>query len=795
MLRQEKLNYARRAAADGMVLLKNDNKTLPISTDLNVALFGTTSYRGFRMGWGSGDMMAQRTVQIYEGLEAAGYTLNADVKKVALEWVDAHAEEYKGYNRNWDKWTFRFNEFEISDELIANAAKDSDVAVITIGRCSGEAADLKNEEGFFKLHSEEIELIERVSKVFSKVVLLMNICGPLDLTPIEGLNIDSILDVSLCGEQLGNAVADIVSGKVNPSGRLSTTWAKKYEDYPTGEGIDTLVVPYNEGIYVGYRYFDTFGVEPRYAFGYGLSYTDFAMKSYDPQIEGSLVDFCVEVENTGSVAGREVVQCYISAPDGKMEKAYQELCAYTKTDVIEPGAKEEVVISFDLTDMASYCEKCAKYVLEPGKYVVRVGNSSRNTKVAFVINVEKLVVCAEMTNRLVPQDGTLNLLSKKGATPYTYEGECDEIANAQVLSLDCDSVEALKCEKYEDNMPKELVAKNDGKLYTLEDVVSNVCDVEDVVAQFTDEELAFMLNGVIYSGSDANANVGSMSSKVRGAAGEMWTSDKYKIPTNACADGPSGVRLAMFNTPESDDSDIAKEVVSYPSGTCLANSWDRDAAYMLGVCVRDDLEYTDIEGWLAPGINIHRTPLNGRNFEYMSEDPLLAGNIGAYITIGVQYDEEGEPTGRYVTIKHFACNNIEYERGASDSRVSERALREIYLRPFQITVANSAPLAVMTAYNKINGEFSATNFDLLNGVLRGEWGFDGMVMTDWNNGAVPKKHMIAGNDLIMPGVHRGKILDGLKDGTLPKADAQACAVRILLTVLRTNYVINKRKNK
>jgi beta-glucosidase len=179
----------------------------------------------------------------------------------------------------------------------------------------------------------------------------------------------------------------------------------------------------------------------------------------------------------------------------------------------------------------------------------------------------------------------------------------------------------------------------------------------------------------------------------------------------------------------------------------------------------------------------------------MSEDPLLAGNIGAYITIGVQYDEEGEPTGRYVTIKHFACNNIEYERGASDSRVSERALREIYLRPFQITVANSAPLAVMTAYNKINGEFSATNFDLLNGILRGEWGFDGMVMTDWNNGAVPKKHMIAGNDLIMPGVHRGKILDGLKDGTLPKADAQACAVRILLTVLRTNYVINKRKNK
>ncbi len=795
MLRQEKLDYARRAAADGMVLLKNDNGTLPISLDSKIALFGTTSYRGFRMGWGSGDMMAQRTVQIFEGLKAAGYSVNAEIEKIALDWVDAHAEEYKGYNREWNKWVYRFNEFDISDDDIANAAKVSDVAVITIGRCSGEADDLKNEEGFHKLHKEELDLIKRVSSVFSKVVLLLNVCGVIDLTPIEALNIDSIVDISLCGEQLGNSVADIVSGKVNPSGRLSTTWAKKYEDYPTREGIDTLVVPYNEGIYVGYRYFDTFGVEPRYPFGYGLSYTDFAMKSYDPQIEGPIVDFCVEVENTGKVAGREVVQCYISAPDGKMEKAYQELCSYVKTDVIKPGEKEEVVVSFDLTEMACYCEKCAKYVLEPGKYVVRVGNSSRNTKVAFIINVEKLVVCSVVSNRLVPEEGTLNLLSKKDATPYTYDGEAEEIANAQVLELDCDSVEPVICEKYEDNMPKELVAKNDGKLYTLEDVENNICDIEDVVAQFSDEELSYMLNGVIYSGSDANANVGSMSSKVRGAAGEMWTSDKYKIPTNACADGPSGVRLAMFNTPESDDSDIAKEVVSYPSGTCLANSWDRDAAYMLGVCVRDDLEYTDIEGWLAPGVNIHRNPLNGRNFEYMSEDPLLAGNIGAYITIGVQYDEDGEPTGRYVTIKHFACNNIEYERGLSDSRASERALREIYLKPFQITVTTSAPLAVMTAYNKINGEFAATNFDLLNGILRGEWGYDGMVMTDWNNAAVPKRHAIAGNDLIMPGCHRSKILDGLKDGTLPKADAQACAVRILLTILRSNFVIKRRKNK
>ena len=793
MLRQEKVKFARSAAADGMVLLKNENATLPISLDKEIALFGITSYRCFRMGWGSGDMMAQPTVQIFEGLESAGYKLNADVRKIATEWVEAHDSEYRGVNRDWFKWVYRFNEFEISEDEIKNAAKSSDIAVITIGRCSGESDDLKNEEGFHKLHSQEVELVKKVSEAFEHTVLLLNVCGVIDLNSIEGMKVDSILDVSLCGEQFGNAVADIVSGKICPSGRLSTTWAKKYEDYPTCEGVDTTIIPYNEGIYVGYRYFDTFGVEPRYPFGYGLSYTTFKMKAYDIDVDGTLVDFCVEVTNTGKVAGKEVVQCYISCPDGKLEKAYQELCTYAKTDCLEPGENEELILSFDLADMASYDEERASFILEPGKYVVRYGNCSRNTHVAFVIEVEKEIICAKVSNRLTPADGALNLISKKGHTSYTYNGEQKEIERAEVFTVDCDAVETEICSKYEDNKPELLIPKNDGKLYTLEDVYNGEADVEDVVAQFSDEELSCMLNGVIYSGSDANANVGSMSIKVKGAAGEMWTSEKYKIPTNACADGPSGVRLAIFNTPESDDTDMAKEMVSYPSGTCLANSWDLDAAYGLGECVRDDLVVSDIEGWLAPGINIHRNPLNGRNFEYISEDPLIAGNVGAYITFGVQYDDDGNPTGRYTTVKHFACNNMEYERGISDSRASERALREIYLKPFKIAVTESAPLAIMTAYNKINGQFSATNFDLLNGILRGEWGFDGMVMTDWNNAAVPKEHPVAGNDLIMPGCHRQKILDGLTDGTLPKADAQACAVRILKTILRSNYVIKDRK--
>lgn len=791
MERLEKVEFARRAAADGMVLLKNENNALPLCKCEKIALFGIASYKAFRMGWGSGDMLAQRTVQINEALEDAGFTVDATLDATYKSWVEAHSAEYYNINRNWDQWVYRFNEAQISNDDIANASKNADIAVVTIGRCSGEAADLSNEEGFHKLHKEEYELIQNVSKVFKKTVLVMNVCGPLDLSEIENYKVDAILDASLCGEQFGNSVVDILSGKVNPSGKLSTTWAKSCDDYPTNEGVTTKEIPYNEGIYVGYRYFDTFNVTPRYPFGYGLSYTDFELSVLNAQLDGTVAILNVDVKNIGKYAGREVIQCYLSSPDGKLENPYQELCAYAKTSEIAPGDSEEVILAFDLIDMAHYDEENAEFILEAGKYIVRYGNSSRNTHVAFVINVEKNVVCEVVTNKLVPPSEKLNLLTKKGIAPFTYSTEKEEIANAQVFDLNCDQIEV----EYS-NKPyckaKLLEPKSNDKVITLEDVYNGEATIEDVVAQFSNEELACMLNGVIYEGSNANATVGSMSSKVRGAAGEMWTSDKYKIPTNACADGPSGVRLAIFNMPVEDDSEMAHRMVSYPSGTCLANSWDLEAAYRMGECVADDLAIADIEGWLAPGINIHRTPLNGRNFEYFSEDPIIAGNIGAYLTYGVQYDENGDLTGRYTTIKHYACNNIEYERGVSDSIVTERALREIYLKGFRISVQMSAPLAIMTAYNKINGVFASTNEDLLNGILRAEWGFDGIVMTDWNPCANSKEHPTAGNDLIMPGCHRKEILEGLEDGSVNKAEAQACAVRILELILRSNYTI---KNK
>jgi len=788
MLRQEKLDFARKAAADGMVLLKNENGALPLPLDKEIALFGISSYRCFRLGWGSGDMMAQTISQINEGLKAAGYKLNAELEEYCLNYVKELPDQ-RLMNRSWDEWTWRQEEIKVDEALIEKAAKKSPVAIVTLGRNSGEGFDLKDEEGYFRLHADEVNLVKAVSKAFANTILLLNTCGPLDLRAIDDCNISAIVDVSLGGEMFGYAVADIISGSVSPNGKLTTTWAYKYEDYQGKDGITTKEVPYKEGIYVGYRYFDTFGVEPRYPFGYGLSYTEFSKEVTDIRIDDQIVDLTVKVTNVGNFKGREIVQCYLSSPQVKLEKAYQELCTYAKTDVLMPNESCELLLSFDLTEMAAYDEERASFILEAGRYFVRVGNSSRNTKIACAINLSKEVVCSVVKNRMVKQKD-FDELSNKGAVSYTYEGEEAEKAGAAVFEFDCDSVETVIHDVIENNPPKLLTPKSD-TFYNLKDVFEGRATVEDVVAEFSNEELADILNGVIYEGSNANANVGSMAIKVRGAAGEMWSSEKYAIPVNACADGPAGVRLAIFTTPIETDTELSREVVAYPSGTCMANSWDLESARRFGECVRDDLEISDIEGWLAPGINIQRNPLNGRNFEYLSEDPVISGKIGAYITIGVQYNDDAEPTGRYTTIKHFACNNIEYERGVSDSQVSERALREIYLKGFKIAVEEGRPHAIMTAYNKINGVFASTNYDLLMGVLRGEWEYDGIVMTDWNPCANPQEHVHACNDLIMPGRFRKQIIEGLENGNVKKEEAQLCAVRLLKHILKTNYVIKK----
>ena len=334
---------------------------------------------------------------------------------------------------------------------------------------------------------------------------------------------------------------------------------------------------------------------------------------------------------------------------------------------------------------------------------------------------------------------------------------------------------------------KPLIPRTDfNRTITLDDVKAGIASVEDVVAQFDAEELANTINGMIYDNKAVISTVGGSNQyRLIGTAGETWKSEKYGIPAGVCADGPAGLRLSIFNTEIDADSELAKGRVCYPSGTCFANSWNEDLLREYGMTIRTELEETTIEGWLAPGINIQRNPLCGRNFEYCSEDPLISGNAAAAITVGVQYNDDMSLTGKYTTVKHFACNNVEYERRENDSVISERALREIYLRGFEIAVKKAMPHAIMSSYNKVNGTHAATNFDLCMAILRYEWGFSGMVMTDWGNSAPPKQHYYAGNDLAMAGYFKASVLEGINSGEVNLADAQKSAVRVLELIMKT----------
>lgn len=793
MNRTEKVALARRTAAEGLVLLKNEGNVLPLRPQQEVVLMGVTGYCCHRMGWGSGDMLAQPTVQYDRALADAGIRIDQEVADFYRRQMLDKADAFRTINRNWWKWSVRFPEPFKKDAEFAQfvAGKRAKTCLVVIGRNNGESTDLQDGPGSFRLHWEEDFLLKLACANFDNVVVLLNVCGVIDTEFLDKFPVKAVLLTSLLGETSGSAVADVLTGAVNPSGKLATTWAKRYRDYPTTDCFNSLEVPYHEGIYVGYRYFDTFGVEPRFPFGFGLSYTTFSVKASSPVAKGLKVSVRATVKNTGSVAGRETVQCYLSAPDGKLEKPYQDLCAFAKTPVLEPGATADVSLDFDMADLASYCGKTESYVLEAGDYAVRVGTSSRSTHVAGLLRLDRTVVTLRTKNHFGYDLTGVRLLSKQGAKPYTYRGEAKELASAPVVKLDVSKFRTATAPA--DPKPALLRAKSGKKkTWTLADAAKGACTVENVVAQFSDAELASCVNGVLFDDfrpEGQTTGVGGFDGKVRGEASEFWHSDKYGIPVNNCADGPSGVRLSIFNEDPAKDSEMAGTMVAFPCGTCVAQGWDEGAAEAFGRAVSNDMALADIDGWLAPGLNIHRNPLCGRNFEYFSEDPLVSGRMAAAIVRGVQRKADGTPSGRYATVKHFAVNNQEFERGVENNVVSERALREIYLRAFRYAVTLGKPLALMTSYNRFNGDWCATTKPLLTSVLRGEWGFDGMVMTDWWNAADPCRHCSSGNDLQMPGnpEKRAKLLAGLQSGKVNRAEVQASAVRILELVLRTTF--------
>ena len=837
------MNISRELAGECMVLLENDG-ALPLKETGKIALFGNGVRRTVKGGTGSGDVNSRSIVNVEEGFKNAGFTVTSGSwldkqgemldksKGEYLEWVKAEAKK-----SSRSEFIIQFDHpysapapVLITEEDCKEA--DTDVAVYVIARNSGEGSDRYNREGDYLLFAEEKKNLEMVAAHFKKTIVILNIGGVMELSVVKAIpGINAILLMGQLGNIGGDALADVVTGKVNPSGKTVDTWAKNYMDYPSSAKFShngsVHDEEYEDGIYVGYRYFDSFGVEPEYCFGFGRSYTDFSLQIDGAEAAGDRVQVRATVQNTGSVyAGKEVVQIYYSAPQGRMDKPYQELAAYHKTSLLKPGESEAMILTFAIKEMASYSEADAAWVLEKGDYVIRVGSSAGNTEVAAVLTLAEEVK-TQIGKNLFPLDIQLKEIKPDTTAAKTaYEKNSEGLGRVYHCSIQSSCIKAEhmvyqgKREEYKTDREKKL---------TVQDVKNGDCTVEELVAQLTVEEMADMCVGTLRAG-EGNV-VGNASYTVPGAAGDTSSILKVSrgIKNMILADGPAGLRLqphfkttkegkllpggsVMGDSFEPFDPDINEDEVdnyyqyctAIPIGWSLAQSWNTELAEWAGDMIGAEMEQFGVDLWLAPAMNIHRNPLCGRNFEYYSEDPLVSGKIAAAITIGVQKHK-----GKGTTIKHFAVNNQEDNRYFVNAHVSERALREIYLKGFEIAVKESQPLSIMTSYNLLNGIHTANSYDLLQAMARDEWGFDGTVMTDWFTsqdmpeitGKFQPRYPIsssvgciyAGNDIQMPGcrknvddiveaVKTGREMDGFR---ITLADLQFNTANIIRVVLKT----------
>lgn len=849
-MEKEHMEIVRKMAAECMVLLENDG-TLPLKEKRgNIALYGNGARRTVKGGTGSGDVNSRTVISIEQGLEAAGFHITTK------SWLDTYDEiidtSKSAHLKKLDKlsestgisaamllmFDHPFKEPQVPLITQKDVEKsDTDTAIYVIGRNSGEGKDRYYQEGDYLLSSNEIDNISFIAKNYDKFIVLLNVGGIIDtkvLKEIPGIN--AIMYVGQAGNICGLAVADALLGITVPSGKLADTWAVNYWDYPSSECFshndgDVDDEYYTEGIYVGYRYFDTFNITPSYCFGYGKSYTDFIVETLDITASAEEVSVTVKVTNVGKrYPGKEVVQVYYSAPAGEIEKPYQELAAFGKTKLLAPGESQKLVIKYKTTSMASYSEKKSSWIMEAGEYLIRVGNSSRNTRIEGVILLDREIVISVHKN-LFKDEYTLTEISSKGKQPYSYLTEDFEKRMAKRVPLD---VSKIKTEKmmYRDEKPFYQGIKSDRK-FTMEDVIAGDILLEDLVAQLTVEEMAELCVGSSRGGTGSQSVIGAASAVVPGAAGDTTSlmSKDRKIHNMIFADGPAGLRLnPHFITDVNGEllsagevfgeikletrtrEDIPEDAIHYyqyctalPVASLLASSWDLELIESIGDIVGKEMLQYGVTLWLAPGMNIHRNPLCGRNFEYYSEDPLLTGMCASATTRGVQ-----KYPGIGTTIKHFAVNNQENNRFYTNAHVSERALREIYLKGFEIAVKTSQPMSVMSSYNLLNGTHTANHYELLTSLLRDEWGFSGFVMTDWfatqNTDflieKVDRKYTIsssplcikAGNDLQMPGCQQNvdDIIEAVnaKEGEVPYpltlGELQYCSLNILKIIMKSS---------
>ena len=829
---RDHMELSRRLAGECIVLMENDG-TLPLKSRGKLALYGNGARQTVKGGTGSGDVYTRSSVNIEQGLENAGFSVTtkswltrqtekhkADREKYS-EWVKSCARE-KDLTEFFVSFSYPFLEsapVEITKEDIT--VSDTDTAVYVIARVSGEGADRKCERGDYLLYDEEKSQLEMLCRTYEKVIVVLNVGGLIDMSEIKKISgVNAVVLMSQLGSVGGDALADVLTGKENPSGKLTDTWAKNYGDYPASETFssndgDVDDEYYSEGIFVGYRYFDTFGVKPLYPFGYGLSYTDFSIDTASVKVADGKITVTVTVKNIGEkYSGKEVVQVYYSAPKGKLSKPYQELAAFAKTKLLAPGKGESLKITFDVRDMASYCQDCSAWVLEKGNYILRVGNCSDNTKVAAVLELRETVRTEQLQNLF------------KDTEPMWERNppaERDTIINTPAVRISI-SADQISTKQIVYTGERKEYTTDKKEMLTVSDIKSGRCTVEELTAQLTVEEMAELCVGTLRIGD--GSVVGNASYTVPGAAGDTSgiLMESRGIKNLILADGPAGLRLQpVFKTTKDgkllpggggygegsfeefsteyteENSDTWYQYcTAVPIGWALAQSWNIPLLEEIGSMVGAEMEQFGVDLWLAPAMNIHRDPLCGRNFEYYSEDPLISGKAAAAITNGVQ-----KHPGKGTTIKHFAANNQENNRYFSNSHISERAIREIYIKGFEIAVKESQPLSIMTSYNLLNGTHTANSYDLLQSAARDEWGFRGVVMTDWFTsqdvpfitGPAKTKYYIsastgcikAGNDLQMPGgkknvddiieaVKTGKEIDGYR---ITLADLQFNAANVI----------------
>ena len=762
---------ALRAAEEGIVLLKNDG-VLPLKPQ-SVALFGAGSRDTAVCGTGSGYAFSPYTVSVSDGLKKAGYQIVSDL------WLNNYDKKKKEIEKKDKSLTFLDKRFSgrtayfdvdvLTEEEIAGASAAS-VAFYVIKRNTGEGFDRKPEKGDYYLSDNEKENITMLTDRFGKVIVVLNTCV-IDCSWLEAnKKVSALILLGQAGLESGTALANIVSGKVSPSGRLTDTYALSYEDYPACRTFsendgDPYQEDYVEDIFVGYRHFDTKQLEVVYPFGHGLSYTDFSFSNYRVTADWNEVTVTLEVENTGKAASKEVVQLYVSAPAGKLRKPYQELKAYQKTSTLAPGAKETVTLRIPTRDLTSYDEESSAWILEAGKYLLRVGHDSRHTEISGAVLLDETSKVVQLS-RQFPLDRELEFTEYPVFSTEGYEGpvcelyarDCVTVNEASTISreLTCYTTDDYQTQKSGYPFGWELREKVEKvrsvNNATLLDVVDRKITMEEFVASLDDEVLVRLVAG---SGQESKYEVaprlpkGAFRSSFNGSTSGKTTdmfSGTLGIPASSLADGPAGLHL--MGTP----------TTAFPVGMVFAQTFNDEIARDFGDAYGKEMECFDIALCLGPGMNIHRDPLCGRNFEYYSEDPLVSGRNAAAFTLGLQ---ENHP-GFGVAVKHFCCNNQEVQRNMSNSSVSERALREIYLKGFEIAVKEAQPATVMSSYNLVNGIHTSSRYDLLTDVLRGEWGFKGFVMTDWDGTSDRVQDLHAGNDILMGGYDPDVLLAATK---------------------------------